>query len=67
MYRIRYQYLNPASAGPYRGAMTVRDKHARGDVVFAVFGRAEVTSCREVKPAQSEALSHHFSTVCQSR
>jgi hypothetical protein len=65
-YRIRYEYISPSSAGPYRGTMTVKDKHAKGDIVCAVFGRAEVTSCREVKPPQPEALGHQFSTVCQS-
>ena len=66
LYRIRYEYVNPSKAGPYRGSMTVKEKSAKGDMVCAPFGRAEVTSCREVKPAAPEALSHHFSTVCAS-
>ena len=65
-YRIRYEYLSPSNAGPFRGHMVVKDKYAKGDVVCAVFGRAEVTSCRAIKPAQPEALPHHFSTVCGS-
>ena len=65
-YRIRYEYLNPSNAGPFRGTMTVKDKHAKGDMVRAPFGRAEVTSCRAIKPAAPEALDHHFSTVCAS-
>jgi len=66
MYRIRYEYLDPHGAGPFRGNMVVKDKHAKGDIVCAAFGRAEVTSCRAIEKPAPEALPLHFSTVCGS-
>ena len=62
-YKIRYEYVNPSNAGPFKGSMIVRDKMAKGDMVCAAFGRAEVISCRVINPPAPEALGHHFSTV----
>ena len=48
MYRITYTYSDPSRAGPFRGSMTVTEPYAKGDMVFAPFGRAIVVSCRRI-------------------
>ena len=48
-YRIRYEYVNPSPAGPYRGVMVSTNKHDKGDIIRGCWGRAEVVSCRAVQ------------------
>jgi hypothetical protein len=46
---IRYTYLDPCRAGPYKGKMTVTQQPTKGDQVFAPFGRAIITSVSRTK------------------
>ncbi len=49
MYRIRYSYDNPCSAGPFKGTTTSAAKYSKGDTIYALFGAATVISCRLIK------------------
>lgn len=51
MYRIKYRYLNPHGAGPFRGSQIVDRRYAKGEEYYAMFGRAIVVSCGKVKQA----------------
>ena len=44
-YSVGYRYVDPSRAGPFRGRMVLPVKSAKGDVIYAIFGRAVVTSC----------------------
>ena len=48
-YIVRYEYLSPGHAGPFKGRLEVGVKHVVGDEIAAPFGRAVITSCRKVK------------------
>lgn len=48
-FKVTYTYDEPSPAGPFKGSMTADRRYKRGDSVWAVFGRATVKSCREVK------------------
>ncbi len=49
-YNVSYEYVNPGPAGPTKGKMVFRGDHpAKGDVIYAVFGRAVVKSVRKIK------------------
>lgn len=49
MYSVSYIYDNPSPAGPFKGKITLAYKVAKGDSIWATFGRATVKSCRLVK------------------
>lgn len=50
-YVITYRYVRPGPAGPFKGRATESRKYAKGETIWAVFGEAVVTSCREKKEA----------------
>lgn len=48
-YTVTYRYLAPSQAGPFKGRMEMDVPAKKGDEIYAVFGRALVTSCRRKK------------------
>ena len=48
-YNVRYVYVNPHGAGPFKGKTTLTYKPNKGDEISAAFGRAVVTSVSKVK------------------
>lgn len=48
-YKVSYIYDNPGRAGPFKGTAIETRKYTKGDMIWAVMGRATVKSCREVK------------------
>lgn len=57
MYRIRYSYDNPCSAGPFNGTTTSAAKYSKGDTIYAAFGAATVISCRLIKMEPTRVTS----------
>jgi len=49
MYKVNYIYDDPSPAGPFRGSSEVKDKYAKGDMIWGMFGRGTVVSCRLIK------------------
>lgn len=45
LYRVTYVYDNPSPAGPQRGSAVVDSPLAKGELFYAVMGRAIVTRC----------------------
>lgn len=52
-YKVTYDYINPSSAGPFKGSMVIDHKVTRGDEIRAVFGAAIVRSCRSIDSARA--------------
>ena len=48
MFKVRYTYVDPSSAGPFKGSMELEDGCTKGDVIHAPFGQALVTSCKNL-------------------
>jgi hypothetical protein len=49
MFKIRYEYVNPSNAGPFKGGATVSEKVQKGDTYYGPFGQAIVRSCSKVR------------------
>ncbi len=47
-WRVGYSYVNPDRAGPFKGRTVLDYKPEKGDEIFAVMGRAVVTSVSKV-------------------
>lgn len=53
-YKISYKYVRPSPAGPFKGKDISTTKYKKGEHIYAVFGLAEVVSCREIKQKVKE-------------
>jgi hypothetical protein len=57
-YKVGIKYINPSPGGPFRGReiMSFPSKPERGQVIYAMFGRAVITSVS--KPISEPYESH---------
>lgn len=49
LYRIKYVYVSPGPGGPSRGSVAQVDPMAKGEIFYAMFGRARVVSCGKIR------------------
>ena len=51
-YAIRYVYISPSGAGPFKGKAVVDNKYTKGECYYGPFGVAVIVSCSKVKVVQ---------------
>lgn len=49
LFKVKYTYSYPSSAGPFRGSLVMSDRFSKGGRIAGTFGDAVVTSCSKVK------------------
>ena len=47
-FKVRYEYVDPGPAGPYKGTVTVNYRPQKGELIAAPFGKAVVVSAKKL-------------------